>query len=225
MHAPRGLLSVAKALVLAVLLPVIAGCARFPEGQTVTPVKELSVAVIFNGSINDNFFYFVVIDTDGGGTGPAPLFPGITPGQAWVTGTATHYIQYHQGQYTLHRILSLDPFQSQPIGAPIRYIPPQDGTLSFAIDLNDVDVTADSIDVNFIAVDFPFEQIRTLDALGPSGTEVLNLDTTTDRTITNADLGDLETTNDLLDENGDHQPVTDATRALDIADWSITVDI
>ena len=225
MDTSPGVSPFTKIVVLGMFLSAAAGCARFPEGQTVKVVKELSIEIVFNGSINDDFFYFMPIDIEGGGTGPTPLFPGGTPGQPWVTGSATHYVQFHQGQYTLHRILSLDPFQFQPIGAPISSTPPQDGTLSFTIDLDDLGITADSIDINFIAVDFPFEQTRVLDALGPAGTQILNVDVTIDRTITNTDLGDLEIPDDLLDENGNREPTSDRTRPLDIVDWSVTVDI
>jgi hypothetical protein len=209
------------------LAMTLAGCARFPSGTGPITTRELSFRIDFNGPINDNYFYFVPLDTTGGGDGPVPVFPGITTGEGWLTGAATHYVQYHLRQYTVFQIVTLQPFQAQPIGPPLRSTPPTAGgsTLSFTLDLNSISATGESVDANIIATDQPFADVRLLDGLGLQGTDFINLDITTDRTITNADLGVIELSGDVLDQNRTPQPVNEQTSPLDIVNFSITVDV
>lgn len=206
---------------------VIAGCARMPSGSSNLTLREMTFHITFNGPINDNYHYFISIDTTGEGLGPVPVFPGDVPGQGWVTGSADFYVEYTQRQYRVYRIISLQPFASEPIGVPVRSTVPGPGgsTLSFTIDLNKLEATGDSVDVNIIAIDDPFGNIRSLDALGLKGSDFINVDIRTDRTITNLDTGPIEIPNDVLDQNGNLEPVTDLLKPLDIVDWSITLDI
>jgi len=212
-----------------------AGCARFPEGTSITTVLEMSFHIDFKGPINDAYFYFIPIDTVGGGEGPTPVFP--SPGSAvdeWVTGSANYYVEYHQRQYTLYQIISLHPFESKRIGAPIRSTPPDVGgtTLRFTINLNEIGATGESVDVNFIAVNQLFPDGRLLDSLGDGRigerTQFLILDIATDRTFSNLGPDNPllpEPENDVADQNGAVQPASDLTSPLDIVDWSITVDV
>jgi hypothetical protein len=212
-------------------LALLAGCARSPEGVSITTPRELAVRIDFAGPINDGYFYFVPIDSTGGGDAPLPVFPGVVTGEAWVTGSATHYVEYHQRRYTVYRITSLQPFRSEPIGSPLRSTPPEPGgkSLSFTIDLNAIGAAGESIDLNIIAVDLPFAQVRTQDALGLQGTQYLpEVDITTDRTITNTEGGiKLEPEEDVLDQNQDFVPgqPNPSTQPLDISDWVITTDV
>ena len=192
--------------------------------------REVSFRIDFDGAVNDNYYYFVPIDTAGGGDGPTPVFPGIVTGEGWVTGSATHFVQYHLRQYTVYRITSLQPLRAEPIGSPLRSTPPEAGgaTLRFTLDLNTIGAAGESIDVNVIAVDQPLADVRMLDGLGQLGTQFLNLDIITDRTFTNTeDTISLEPKLDVLDQNQDTVPQqpTEQTKPLDIVDWTITVDV
>jgi hypothetical protein len=211
------------------MIAALAGCARTPAGTPSLTIREMSFQIVFGGPINDNYYYFVAIDTTGGGDGPTPVFPSFTTGEGWVTGSATHYVEYRQRQYTVYRIVSMDPFRSEPIGAPVRSTPPAPGssTLAFTIDLNTIGATSDSVDVNIISVDQPFSDIRLLDGLGPTGTQYLGeVDILTDRTISNTSEGfPLEEPDDVLDQDRVIQTPSDQTRPLDIIDWSITIDV
>jgi len=191
----------------------------------------MSFQITFNGPVNDNDYYFVPIDVVGGGPGPVPLFPSL-PGQGWLTSSdgstqgATHFVEYHQRQYLVYQIISIAPFQTQLIGAPVRYTLPNpgDATLGFTIDLNQIGAVNTSVDVNIITTDHPFDVVRLIDALGPTGHNFINVDITTSRTVSNADTA-IEQAGDVMDQNRNVQPVNDQTRPLDIIDWTITTNI
>lgn len=211
---------------------LFAGCAKTPSGSTTTDIREMAVRIEFDGPINENNYYYLPIDTAGSGQGPVPVFPGLTVGEGWVTGSATHYVQYHQRQYMLFRITNLQPFTSEPIGAPVRFILPEAGgtALAFTIDLNAIiDFSAptppDTIDVNVITTDQPLATVRLLDALGRTGNDFINVDILTDRTITNSESLTPEASGDVLDQNLNTQPSNTQTNPLDITDWTITLDI
>ncbi len=192
----------------------------------------MSFEITFAGPINDAYHYFVVLDTAGGITGPTPLFPGVLPGtEGWVIAPATHYIEYTGGQYMAYRITSLDPpLPPAFVGALLAYTRPEPGSasLSFTISLDEIGATGDSINVNVIAIDDPSAPIRLIDGLGLRGMDFVNIDITTDDVVSDVeDLGDLEGTNDVLDQNQQQVPgqPTEQTRPLDIVDWTITIDV
>ena len=214
--------------VLIIVSVVLAGCARSPQGAIITIPREMSFRIDFDGPINDNYYYFVAIDTSGGGEGPIPIFPGAVTGEGWVTGSANYYVQYHQRQYSICRITNLQPFQYEPVGAPIRSTLPEFGgtTLAFTIDLDTIGAAGESVDINIITVDQPFSDIRFLDGLGTYGAQFLpEVDITTDRTITNSESLNPEGRGDILDQDRIIQPVTEETQPLDIINWSITTDV
>ena len=214
-----------------ILAILVTGCARTPEGIGTTTLREMSFTIDFDGPINDDYFYYVAIDTSGGGDGPVPVFPGLIVAEGWVTGSATHFIQYHARQYTVNRITSLTPLRSEPIGSPIRSTIPEAGgkTLQFTIDLNAIGATGSSVDINIISVDQPLSDVRRLDGLGLGGTQFLGeVNIQADRTITNLeDSIQPETNNDVLDRNQSIVPgqPTPETSPLDIVNWSITTDV
>ncbi|HUV05100.1 MAG TPA: hypothetical protein VMX94_08330 [Armatimonadota bacterium] len=216
--------------VILILAAALSGCARSPEGLGPLTPREVSFRIDFDGPINDNYYYFVAIDIAGGGDGPTPVFPGIVAGQGWVTGSATHFVQYHMGQYTVWRITDLQPLRAEPIGAPLRSTPPEVGgkTLGFTLDLNAIGAASEFMDVNIIAIDQPLADVRMLDGLGQQGTEFLILDISSDRTYANTeDTISLEPKQDVLDQNRDLAPrqPNDQTQPLDIVDWTITIDV
>ena len=215
------------ALVLLIAI-LAAGCALTPPGVTPTNPREMIFTINFNGPINDNYYYYIPIDTNEDTLGPVPIFPGDSPTlEGWVTGAATHYVEYHAGQYIVYRITFLQPFASEPIGNPLRYYIPQSGSriLSFTIDLDQIDATGEAVDVNIIAVDTPYQNIRNLDALGVLGTQFLNIDITSNRTFMNIESISPETGGDVLDQNGIIQPLGEFTNPLDITSWAITINL
>lgn len=213
--------------VVLIALVLLAGCSRFPAGSTSASVREMTFHIQFAGPINDNDYYFVPIDNTGGGLGPVPVFPSAIAGEGWVTGSATHYVEYHQRQYTVFQITSLQPFRSEPVGSPVRSTLPEAGSasLQFTIDLNAIHATGSSVDVNIIATDQPLANVRLLDGLGRTGNDFVEIGISFDRTITNQDSLTPEMTGDVLDQNLNTQPRNDQTDPLDITDWSITVDV
>ena len=210
------------------LTALLAGCAKFPAGSTSNKIREMSFHITFGGPINDNYYYFVPLDT-GGGLGPVPVFPGITAGEGWVTGSATYYVEYHQRQYTVFRITNLQPFHAEPLGAPVRSTVPEIGgaSLQFTVDLNtiDPDSTLDSVDFNVITTDQPTMGTRLLDALGRYGSDYVNIDIMTPRSFSNSESLTPEGTGDVLNQDMNIQPKNFTTNPLDIADWTITVDV
>ncbi len=95
---------VALALVSAVA--TVSGCARGGEGaDPIVPEKVLEFIIRFKGGIVDNFYYFVAIDTDGdrGLDGPIPVAAGPRWENGWGTGSFTHFVEYHLGNYNLYR--------------------------------------------------------------------------------------------------------------------------
>jgi hypothetical protein len=219
-------------------MALLAGCAQFPAGTTQRTVREMSFRIDFAGSINDNDYYFVPVDTDGGGGyGPVPVFPGITAGEGWLIASTLvpeadyhqtmYYVEYHQRQYTVFKVTHLQPFQSELVGAPVRSTIPEIGsrTLQFTLDLNSIAATSDSVDVNVITTDQPVAGVRLLDSLGRTGNDYLNIDILTSRTITNSEGLIPEMAGDVMDQNMTFQPKNEQTDPLDITDWSITVDI
>lgn len=207
---------------------LIGGCARTPSGGSVTAIREMTVHIQYGGAINDNSYYFFAIDTTGGGPGPVPVFPGLTAGESWVTGSITHYVQYHQRQYTVYRVTSMQPFQSEPLGTPVRSTLPTPGgqSLQFTIDLNTITLpSVASIDVNIIATDQPTAGVRFLDGLGAGGNDFFPLDIQVTHPVANSDSLTPETAGDVLDQNTNIQPQNDQTNPLDITDWTITLDV
>ena len=220
-----------SAILMLILTILLAGCARSPQGIGPANLREISFTIDFDGPINDDYFYFVAIDISGGDDGPVPVFPGMAVGESWVTGSATCFVQYHARQYTVNRVTSLAPLQSEPIGPPIRSTTPEIGgkTLRFTVDLDDIGATGPSVDINIISVDQPQSNVRLLDGLGLGGNQFLGeVNIQSDRTITNLeDSLQPETSNDVLDQNQTVVPgqPTPQTSPLDIVNWTITTNV
>lgn len=206
-----------------ILILFIVGCARTPSGILLTQKRELTFQIQFDAPINEAYYYFIAIDTNtDNGKYPTPIFPSLLTGDRWVTGGVTHFIRYYQGKYTLYKVNNLDTFDVEPIGAPIRFDRSDPSSLVFTIDLNDIQATGQSIEVNFITANQLGTPTRFLDALGKSGTEFLEIGITNDQTVINTGV---ETTGDVLNENREIQPSTDLIKPLDIKDFRIQVDV
>lgn len=90
---------------LALLVVVgLSGCA-FGGGGPVGPEVVVDFYVRLAGTVNDAFYYFIPIDADGdfGADGPVPVAAGPAWENGWGTGTFSHYVEYHQGQYNVYR--------------------------------------------------------------------------------------------------------------------------
>lgn len=220
--------SIMIALLLAGVL-FTSGCARFPEGTSTRTIREMSFQITFNGPINDNDYYFIPIDINGDGDGPRPVFPDPTTvtGTEWLTGSATHYVEYHAHTYTVYRIDSIHPFSSTQIGTPAKFTLPQvNGTvLSFTLDLDALGATSDSIDFNIICLNELIPGNRFLDGLGTHGDDFANVVITGNRTIRNSDGATPEGPNDVLDQNMVPQSENDITSPIDITDWLVTITV
>lgn len=89
-----------------VAVVVLSGCARGGEGGAVGPDIVVDFHARYAGIINDSYYYFIPVDTDGdfGVDGPVPVAAGPFWENGWGTGSFSHYIEYHQGQYNVYRV-------------------------------------------------------------------------------------------------------------------------
>lgn len=105
---PRSLAryQVAALLVLALGLAVVGGCARGGPDVPTTPQAVVDFWINFAGPINDAFYYFIPIDTDGdfGDDGPLPVAAGPYWENGWGTGSYTHFVEYHLGQFSVYKV-------------------------------------------------------------------------------------------------------------------------
>ena len=101
MNTPRLILC---SLALMVVIG-LSGCAFGGAGNAAGPAVVIDFYVRMAGTVNDAFYYFIPIDADGdfGADGPVPVAAGPAWENGWGTGSITHYIEYHQGQYNVFR--------------------------------------------------------------------------------------------------------------------------
>jgi hypothetical protein len=103
---PHGLRGSSRYLCMLGMLLLLGGCAN--QGSLVDPGKPTGVVdftVRMAGPVDETAYYFLALDTvdDGGATFPVPVAAGPYWGNGWGTGTITHYLEYHMGQYRLFR--------------------------------------------------------------------------------------------------------------------------
>ncbi|HEY3396851.1 MAG TPA: hypothetical protein VGM19_04245 [Armatimonadota bacterium] len=94
------------ALAGALLVCLLAGCANQGSlGGLTQPTALLSASFTMAGPIDENAYYFMALDTldNHGASFPVPVAAGPFWGNGWGTGTITHYVQYHLGQYNLYK--------------------------------------------------------------------------------------------------------------------------
>jgi hypothetical protein len=91
---------------MGIVAGLLTGCARGGAVGPVVPQVLIDFTVRFAGPINDAYYYFIPIDTDGdlGQTGPVPVAAGPYWENGWGTGSFSHYILYNQGQYNVYKV-------------------------------------------------------------------------------------------------------------------------
>jgi hypothetical protein len=207
----------------------------------------LNITMTVSGTINPNYFYFVVFNNvnDSHGTnGPEPV---IAPpwGNGFVAGAATSYVEYTPTQpgdgYLIYKFNGSTLQQSVPQGAPSQDTPVSAGrdTIQFQIPVADLATstvsasTTNYIQVNFIATNrIPVNPEDTspkeFDALGDShpGTGQLNdyitIPTTQSNSYSSSSTNDEPTGDEeVTNGSGGYSPINDPD--VDISDWSIQV--
>ncbi len=91
---------------LLALAAVLGGCARGGEDvPSPVPAAVLEIVWRMDVAVNDAFHYYVAFDTDKdqGADFPVPVASGPYWGNGWGTGSITHFLEYHVGQYQLYR--------------------------------------------------------------------------------------------------------------------------
>jgi hypothetical protein len=102
----RRLLLVAGLMLAVVSATGLCGCARGGPTGPVTPQVVMDFTATMAGPINDAFYYFIPLDADGdfGVDGPIPVAAGPFWQNGWGTGSFTHYVEYHLGQYNVYQV-------------------------------------------------------------------------------------------------------------------------
>lgn len=104
-------------LIFVVAALLLSGCGRGGEGQVIGPQVVLDIYARMAGPINDAFYYFIPLDIDGdfGRDGPVPVAAGPYWQNGWGTGSFSHFVEYHLGQYSVFRV-NLEPVLQTPGG-------------------------------------------------------------------------------------------------------------
>lgn len=94
----------AVALLMLIAALPFAGCARSggTGGQNI-PNLLVRFLLRYAGPVNDTAHYYIAIDADDdyGVDGPLPVAAGPFWGNAWGTGSMTHFVRYTQGSYNV----------------------------------------------------------------------------------------------------------------------------
>ncbi len=89
---------------LAGLLLVPAGCAKSPSGISgnSTSGPQVTVSMTVAGTLNPNYYYFILFNATGAVAGAKPVGPipvfAAPYGNGFAAGAFTNYVQYHNGQ-------------------------------------------------------------------------------------------------------------------------------
>jgi hypothetical protein len=208
------------------------GCARVPDEVTGDQVRRrLTVSFSVAGQVNPQYFYFIAIDADGNpSSGPVPVVTAPF-GNGWVTGSVTHYVEFHLGVFGVFRFVpDTNLLVADSLGSPFEFNQPQqppgnrisatldvDRTLGTDVNLINLNIiTTDRIDI-----DPTFTGTKIFDALGASGNQFLTLPLNVTQTFTNAQSPDPETAGDLPPASSQGVDFS----ALDITDWTIQVQV
>lgn len=106
MSAFRRMLTIGGLASLLVGSVVLGGCAWGGEDlDPLVPAVVIDFELTYAAPVQDRFYYYIAIDAGGdeGVTGPVPVAAGPDWGNAWGTGSLTHYVEYHGGRYELFR--------------------------------------------------------------------------------------------------------------------------
>lgn len=217
------------------LVPLLVGCARFPEGgQAVS--KRLVVQFQVAGRIRPDYHYFILIDNDSdpvGINGPVPPIAPPWGGNGFATGSFQYFVEYYGALpfngFLLYKVLDPDRLQAfQPLGAPLEASVSPDGKrLRVVIDFTSIAVEGQDpadirvLQLNIIATDRTPKDptdtsLKMWDALGDSRqspNSYLTIQTDADRILRNVDTN-IEPEGDVVHGNDPD---------LDIVDWQIEV--
>lgn len=219
-------------IMLVTLLPLLAGCARFPTDipPNGAPARTLFSEMSVVGTINPNYYYYLALDTDGNpATGPAPVAQGVgwgvispTPVNQPVT-LPDFYVVYHGGLFMQYR-------GAVAIGPPYRGELPDPQHLLVEIDQALIATTVPSfVQLNWItqedtAAPPQGNGIKQYDGLGYNGNKYLDhvvLDAPNIRQSgVNAEDPELAYNQQYLDgttENTTNNP------AIDMTSWRVEV--
>ncbi len=227
------------------LLPL--SCAKSPPGAS-TAGPQLIITMTVAGSINPQFFYFVLFNNANdstGSNGPVPVIS-IPWGNGFATGRTspgglTQYVRYDPSQpqggfgvYAVNPASLLD--QPGYLGVPVQESV-TNNTLQFQIPLSDLATAAvptgsiNYIQINFLAtnsipVDPNYTGTKYFDALGDSSSvgsinDYITISTTKNGIYQNSDKN-LEPGGDVAEAgNGVYRTVNEPD--LDITNWSVEV--
>jgi hypothetical protein len=171
------------------LLPVVAGCARFPSTDTTTDVPPVTLVsdITVRGGINNNNYYFLALNTDADPVhGPVPVKTVQALGNYWgvISGYGPddpvvqppYYVLYFNGHFEQY-------LDGQPIGPPYAGRVSSDGK-SLHVEIDARTITAagtvpGSVELNWITTDTIIPQPESVglqknyDGFGATGDQFL----------------------------------------------------
>jgi hypothetical protein len=162
--------------------------------------------------------------------GPVPVVA-YPWGNGWGTGSITHFVLYHLGNFTVYRFVpGTDLLRADPLGAPFDFNRPEDSPGNRIRVSLDVDATlgqdVNLINLNIITTDrINIEptslETKVVDALGFTGNQFLTLPLDIAQTFNNQQGTDPEQAGDVPPAL---QPGVEQAD-LDIVDWRVEVQI
>lgn len=231
--------------VLILLIPL--GCANTPPGAGSTSGPQLIVTMTVAGTINPQYFYFVLFNNANdttGSNGPIPVIAapwgnGFAAGRTANAGL-TQYVEYAASQPQGFGVYGIVPGSnlrsSTYLGIPVQSSA-TNNTLQFQIPLAQLATAAvplskiNSVQINFLAtntvpIDPNYTGTKYFDALGNS-TDIgsinsyITISTLQNGIYQNSDHN-LEPSGDVAEAgNGVYRPVNEPD--LDIVNWSVEV--
>lgn len=212
-----------KRLFILLPLALLAGCARYPSTPSnLQPKQQLTMELTVAGQINQAYYYFFAIDTNGDpADGPVPLV--ITPSLPLpATGAPliisdrlappSDWVVFHAGSFQHYR-------NGVFVGPPFRYTLPNSGANTLTMTLDRATLANPSVaglELNFVTADRlipPDDPLALLDTdgLGPRGDEFVAVPTDTNAVYDNAQAAVPEGPGDVADDD------------LDLVDWRVEV--
>lgn len=211
------------------LAAIVGGCAQVPpEAHALAIQRQLIVTFDMAGSVNPEYYYFIAIDTNGDpASGPVPVVSAPW-GNGWVTGSVTHFVEYHQGVYQVYKFRpGTNLLQFDPLGTPFQYNRPE-GTsrIQVVLDMDTLGTNLNRINLNLITTDRiniepNFLGTKLYDGLGLSGNSYINIPVTVNQTFSNAQSLDPEHAGDVPPQPAGGVDVSQ----IDIVNWSVEVRV
>jgi hypothetical protein len=236
----------ARYLVVFVFVMIVTGCAEYPSSSSSSSGGMLNITMSVEGTINPNYFYFVVfnnVNDSHAVNGPDPV---IAPpyGNGFVAGAATSYVEYSQtlpgDGYLFYRFPNSTLTQPTAIGAPPQDTPVPSGgnTIQFQIPISDLATSnVSASETNYIQVNFlttnriPVNPEDTspkeFDALGNTSlvnelNDYITIPVSQSNTYSSASTGDEPAGDEqVTNGSGGYSSVNDPD--VDISGWTIQV--